>query len=93
MVNIEGLDKAEVLMVLFNSAKPQGSSFLNYTRGPLSRRHALLLLERDTYFDYVMGRVMKVDLKSDVEFDSGLYNRDNGDRAAERAISFLRGSK
>lgn len=37
------------------------------------------------YFDYLKGRVMKVDLSKD-ELDTRLYNRDNGPNAAEDAI-------
>ena len=37
------------------------------------------------YFDYLYGRVMKVDLSKDT-FDPFLYDRDNGQGAAERAI-------
>ncbi len=91
MVNIKGLDKAEVLMALYNRAKPQGASFLHYAPNPLSKEEAITLLKTHTYFDYVQGRVMKVDLKSNVEFEEYLYDRDNGDSAAASAISFLRG--
>ena len=38
-----------------------------------------------TYFDYLKGRVMKIDLSRD-EVDTQLYNRDNGPGAAERAL-------
>jgi len=37
------------------------------------------------YFDYLKGRVMKVDLSKD-ELNTALYNRDNGPNAAEDAI-------
>ena len=46
------------------------------------------LLERDTYFDYLKGRVMKVDLSGN-ELDPYLYDRDNGEGAAERVVSGL----
>ena len=39
-----------------------------------------------TYFDYHEGRLMKVDLSGD-ELDTRFYNRDNGEMAAENAIS------
>ena len=47
--------------------------------------------ECSEYFDYVDGRVMKVDLSGD-ELHTGLYNRDNGIGAAEAVIDTLRGS-
>lgn len=37
------------------------------------------------YFDYLKGRVMKIDIAPD-EIDTRLYNRDNGRDAAEDAI-------
>ncbi|MFH1367054.1 MAG: hypothetical protein ABIH38_03650 [Patescibacteria group bacterium] len=40
-------------------------------------------------FDYLNGRVMKVDLSGD-EFDPWGYDRDNGDGEAERVINELR---
>ena len=48
------------------------------------------LLERQTYFDYIKGRIMKVDLSSDTKFDEWLYDRDNGAGAAKRALESLR---
>lgn len=42
-------------------------------------------------FDYLNGRVMKIDLSGD-SFDSWLFNRDNGEGAAEMAIQSLRSS-
>lgn len=41
------------------------------------------------YFDYLHGRVLKVDLNGD-DLYTGLYNRDNGKGAAERIIEELR---
>jgi len=44
----------------------------------------------DKYFDYLNGKVMKLSLKSDDEFDEWGYDRDNGQGSAQRAISELR---
>lgn len=44
------------------------------------------ILHNQTYFDYLEGRVMKVDLSKD-ELRTDLYNRDNGENAAENAIT------
>lgn len=49
------------------------------------------LLRMGTYFDYLKGRVMKVDLSNDDCFEEWLYDRDNGNGAAQRAINQLRG--
>ena len=85
MIDISKRDKAEVLAALYNAAKPQGMGFLHYTPDPMTKEEAVALLAKDTYFDYVKGRVMKVDLERDT-FDPRLYDRDNGDGAAARAL-------
>ena len=51
--------------------------------------HCEELLRETTYFDYLYGKVLKVDLSSD-EFDERLYDRDCGIGAARRAINSLR---
>ena len=84
-INISKLDKALVLMALYKHAKPQGMGFLHYTPDPMRRKEAEALLAEGTYFDYVHGRVMKVDLSKD-EFDPWLYDRDNGEGAALQAL-------
>jgi hypothetical protein len=86
MINIKGLDKAKVLCALYDASKPLGMGFLHYTPEPMQEADAQdLLLKEYRYFDYLRGRVMKVDLRGD-EFDPALYDRDNGQGAAERAL-------
>ena len=92
IVSIDGLDKAKVLIALYGKAKPQGMGFLQFNPEPLTEEEAIRLLELTTYFDYLKGRVMKVQLRDDKVFDSRLYDRDNGPGAAASAISFLRGA-
>ena len=89
MIDISKLDKAAVLAALYNNSRQQGMGFL-HTRGrePLSRDQAADLLKQTTYFDYLFGRVMKVDLSKD-SFDPCLYDCDNGQGAAEAAILSL----
>lgn len=89
MIDIANLDKASVLMALYENAHVQGLGFLHASDEPMSRDAALKLLERRTYFDYVQGRVMKVNLTGDA-FDPFLYDRDNGQGAAQRAIDTIR---
>ena len=101
MVNIKGLDKAAVLAALYNRAKIQGLGFLQACDGDMTTEQAQKLLEgeqtpdypitrRDQYFDYLYGRVMKVNLTSDEELDPRLYDRDNGEGAAAAAIDTIR---
>ena len=88
LISIQGLSKAKVLMALFNASKQQGMGFLN-SRGakPIDEECARAVIDdqRELYFDYLHGRVLKVDLTDD-QFDPWLYDRDNGEGAAERAI-------
>jgi len=88
-ISIEGLNKANVLAALYNASKPQGLGFMQYDPKPMTREEAENWLSRENYFDYLKGRVMKINLKGD-EFDSWAYNRDNGANAAENVISVLR---
>jgi len=89
-ISIEGLSKAKVLAALYNVAKPQGMGFLRYDPKPMTEEEAAEILKQTTYFDYLKGRVMKIDLKSDTEFESGWFDRDNGPEAALEAIEAVR---
>lgn len=100
MVNIAGLDKSEVLVALWQASRMQGMSFLGFLEsGELTLEQAQQEIERrkhtgfdgkdSIYFDYLNGKVMKVDLGQN-EFDPRLYDRDNGEGAAQRAIDNLR---
>ncbi len=95
MVNIEGLNKADVLRVLYNNAKPLGFGLLHFIHEDMSKEDAEEIIEHCKndnyfYFDYLRGRVMKIDLKSDIEFDERFYDRDNGQGAAQEAINKLK---
>lgn len=90
MLNIAGLNKADVLAALYNASRPQGMGFMQYDPAAMTHEEAARLLAAGDYFDYLKGRVMKVSLKSDEEFREELYDRDNGDGAAARAIETLR---
>jgi hypothetical protein len=101
LIDIKGLDKAEVLLALWNSSRMQGMSFLGYNH-EMTLKYAQECVEqaRQTgidgeekiYFDYLNGKVMKIDLAPD-EIDPRLYDLDNGDGAAQTAIDNLRLSK
>ena len=104
-MDISGLDKTAVLAALYNRAKPQGMGFLHYDPTPMTVEQAQQILGGGDdatvefgdfvhdgnllYFDYLKGRVMKVDLSGD-EVDTWGYNRDNGENAAELVIVELR---
>lgn len=88
-MDISKLNKAEVLRSLYNNAKLQGMGLLFATMEDMTIEQAEKMLEKsnDKYFDYIQGRVLKVRIKD--ELDTRLYNRDNGDGAAEGVINKL----
>jgi hypothetical protein len=90
MVNIEGLNKAEILRRLYNNSRPIGLGFLQYDPKDMTLEEAEEILAQLTDFDYLKGRVIKVDLTSDVEFREWLYDRDNGEGAAQRVVDSIR---
>lgn len=87
-MNIANLDKAQVLAALYDNAVSGGNGLMAYDPNPMTIEQARALLERQTSFDWLQGRVMKVDLGKD-ELDTFLYDRDNGDGAAARALAPL----
>lgn len=90
MINIKGLNKAEVLKALYDRSHVQGMGFLQAVpNGFVTVEHCEELLRETTYFDYLYGKVLKVDLSGD-KFDERLYDRDCGIGAARRAINSLR---
>lgn len=90
-MNIQGLNKAEVLAALYNNAIVGGLGILHFKNKEMTTEEAEQILDQDPnrYFDYLKGRVMKIKIAGD-EIDTRLYNRDNGPGAAERVISELR---
>lgn len=90
MINIEALNKEEVLRELYNNSKVQGLGFLQATGKDMTTDEASELLKNHTYFDYLYGKVMKVDLSSDIEFNECGYDRDNGVGKAQKIIDKLR---
>ena len=60
--------------------------------GVVTVEHCAGLLEKQTYFDYLYGRVLKVDLSGD-GFDERLYDRDCGEGAAQRAVDSIRAER
>ena len=92
-IDIKGLDKADVLAVLYNASKPLGMGFMQYDPQLMTREEAQELIGAgQTYFDYLNGRVMKIDISGD-ELDPWGYDRDNGQGAVEKAVSALYSSK
>lgn len=86
MIDLRNKDKAEVLAKLYNASKPLGMGFLQADSNDMTTEQARELLDSgQTYFDYLKGRVMKIELSGD-ELDPRLYDRDHGKGSAEAAI-------
>ena len=86
IIDISKKDRAAVLAALYNASRPLGLGFLQYDPTPMTIEDARELLEFTTYFDYLKGRVMKVNLSGDT-LDTWLYDRDNGEGAAAAALA------
>ena len=90
MISIKGLDKAKVLKALYDNSHVQGSGFFNAAPDDFVTIEVCEeLLKETTYFDYLYGRILKVDLSGD-EFNEWLYDRDCGQGAALAAINSIR---
>lgn len=98
-VDISGLSKAAVLAALFNASSPGGMGFLQSGAGPrvMDVEYAERLISdmnaempEELYFDYLYGRVLKVDLTDGSSFDPWGFDRDNGQGSAQRVIDILR---
>lgn len=92
-IDITGLSKAQVLKALHDAAKPLGMGFLQSVQGEMSMDEAndWVAASPRLYFDYVLGRPLKVSLAED-SFSAMLYDRDQGTGQAARAIAALRES-
>lgn len=94
MIDISGLDKATLLAALYNASSPQGMGFLHFDAQPMTPEDAQAIIasfgtSRPLYFDYLKGRVMKINLTKD-EMDEWGYDRDLGTGAAQRVVDALR---
>lgn len=89
MIDISGLEHAAVLAALYNASKPQGLGFMHYKAESMTMEQAADILKTQTYFDYLHGRVMKIEIAG-AEIDPRWYDRDNGNGAAAQAIEQLR---
>lgn len=92
-VDISGLDKAAVLAVLYNAARPLGRGSQHFIPGDWSvadARSYLTDTDHNHNHEYVLGRALHADLGGD-DFRSYGFNRDNGGPGtAERIVESLR---
>ena len=88
VIDISNKDKAEVLAKLYNNSKPLGMGIVQYDPREMPVEIARQILDSGkTSFDYLKGRVMKINLAEDIIYVSS-YNRDNDyPRLAQKVIS------
>jgi hypothetical protein len=93
-VSTEGLKPEAVLAALYNATRPIGMGVLHFDPAQMTDDEAAALLSTEgPYFDYLNGRVMKVRIPGPddpQEFRAAMYDRDNGEGAAERVVAALR---
>ena len=87
-IDISRKNKAEILVALYNASRPLGMGIYDYTPIPMTIEEARGYLKKDTYFHFIKGRILNVDLSGD-ELDTQKYDRDNGEGAAEKALSIV----
>lgn len=94
MIDIRGIDKATLVAALFNNSKPVGLGFFAAkSNTKMTAEDAQKYLDKgQTYFDYLEGRVMKIDVSGD-EMDPWGYDRDNGQGAANKVVEAIRKSQ
>jgi hypothetical protein len=89
-IDIKGLDKAELLAALYNNSKPLGLGFLQADPNPMTKEEAAQIIrEEGLGFDYLKGRVMKLNLGGDTLNPWG-YDRDNGAGSAAKTVEGVR---
>jgi hypothetical protein len=79
--------KLTLFQMLINNSTNK-SNFIS-TDADLTQYDHMLKCIKKGYIDRFNGRVFKSDISGNT-FDTGLYNRDNGNGAAERIVKFLR---
>ncbi len=94
-IDISKLQKCDVLAALYNRSSPLGLGLVHFTPEDMTSEQAQKIIDEmksDGYppkFDYLKGRVMKVDLSDDA-VDTRLYDRDNGAGSGSEVIAGLR---
>jgi len=77
MLDIKGMDKAKILAELYNAANSIDIDIIKHDATTMSIEEAKELLKKQKYFNVINGRILKVDLRSDI-LDTYLYDRNNG---------------
>lgn len=91
MIDVSDIDRAVLPAALYNNSRPQGMGFLQPNcMSPMTVEQAQAFLDKGhTYFDYLQGRVMKVEINGKT-LDPWEYDRYLGQGAAQRVVESLR---
>lgn len=91
MIDIKGIDKATLVAALFNNSKPRGLGFFSEKHNSeMTKESAQKYLDKgQTYFDYLEGRAMKIDVSGN-KMDPRQYDRDNGNGVANKVVESIR---
>ena len=89
-IDVSDISPGVLLQCLYCRARVQGLGILHSTSGPLTADEIEeYLADMPQYFDYLKGRVMKVEINGK-ELSPMLYDRDNGPGEAARAVEDAR---
>ncbi len=77
-VDCTGLAKEDVLAHLYNNAKPLAIGYFQAKTEPMGVQEAKSQLSKNSYFDYLYGRPLKINFSDYPFMDSHLYDRDQG---------------
>lgn len=104
-IDVSDIAPHELLAALYNRSRPQGLGHLHATPDDMTPEQAEACLKEATpkkasnvgcqqdddsvYFDYLKGRVMKVEINGNI-LDPVLYDRDLGQGAAQSVVDSIR---
>lgn len=95
-INIEGIDRAELLAALHNGTRPLGMGFLHDLKRDMTKAEATEILAQhtdghgDAHFDYVCGRPLKVWFSRNTLQGAWLFDRDSSPGKCQAIIEALR---
>lgn len=91
LIDISGVDRAELLATLYNGAQPFGFGKNQYDPREMARDEAdALLAGGQVEFDYHKGRLMKVKFTGDALLDDWGYDKTYGVNVVQRVVDNLR---
>lgn len=89
-IDVSDIAPGVLLQTLYMGARVQGLGVLHSTSGPLETEEIEeYLKDMPQYFDYLKGRVMKVEINGKT-LRPRLYDRDNGVGAAQASVDEAR---